>query len=39
VGRIAEYQKIEPTIGLQKLADFMTEYFEAVKKLPSFLKP
>lgn len=37
--RIREYCLSEPSIGLQRLADVYEEYFEAIKKLPNYMKP
>lgn len=39
VGRIRDYARAEPSIGLHKLAEFLEEYVEAVKQLPAHLKP
>jgi len=39
VQRIRDYAEIEPTIGLQNLADFLGDYVEAVKQLPAHMKP
>lgn len=39
MNRISEYANSEPSIGLQALAAFMTDYIEAVKSLPSPIRP
>jgi glycogen debranching enzyme len=39
MNRIREYQKKEPSIGLQECSDIMCEYLDAVKCLPGYAKP
>jgi glycogen debranching enzyme len=39
VNRIRDYQRQEPTIGLQKLTELLQDQFAAVKQLPAHLKP
>lgn len=39
VGRLAEYQRQEPSIGLGMMAELMREYMGCVKQLPPYLKP
>ena len=39
VHRIRDYARAEPSVGLHNLAEFLSEYVEAVKQLPAHLKP
>jgi hypothetical protein len=39
VSRIRDYANSEPSIGLHALAEFLNDYIEAVKSLPSPIRP
>lgn len=39
VDRIKDYANSEPSIGLHALAEFLGDYVEAVKSLPSPIRP